>query len=110
MRARQEDLELEVGLGYVEVIPYLKKKKEISKCIWFIYLFFLFDLLFVLRHGLMLPSLACLKNCRAEDTFKFLILLPVPPSACATVSYSDARFISKFVMLTIVGCLFCSPT
>lgn len=28
VRARREDLELEVGLGYVEVIPYLKKKKK----------------------------------------------------------------------------------
>lgn len=74
-----------------------------------IYLFlFLFSLLFVLRHGLVWPSLACLKACGAEDTFKFLILLPVPPSACATISYNDARFISKCLMLTIVGCLFCS--
>lgn len=28
VRARREDPELEVGLGYVEVIPYLKKKKR----------------------------------------------------------------------------------
>lgn len=110
VRARREDLELKVGLGYIEVIPYLKKKKKYLNAFDLFIYFFLFYLLFVLRHGLMLPSLACLKACRAEYTFKFLILLPVPPSVCATVSDSDARFISKFLMLTIVGFLFCSRT
>lgn len=40
MRARREDLELEVGLGYVEVIPYLKKKKYLNAFDLFIYLFY----------------------------------------------------------------------